>query len=157
MLLFNPSAYDAAHYDERTRRALLAVRRFFESKGHARPEAESHDAAWYDDFLEMIDREGIFARFGTPAAVGRLTGGADATTARWDTARNNDLSELLAWYSLEHWYAWQVTVLGLGPVWMSKNAAAKTLVGKLLAPGASSRSDCRSASTAPTSIRPTWC
>ena len=28
MLLFNPSAYDAAHYDEPTRRALLAVRRF---------------------------------------------------------------------------------------------------------------------------------
>ena len=31
MLLFNPSAYDAAHYDEPTRRALLTVRHFFES------------------------------------------------------------------------------------------------------------------------------
>ena len=35
MLLFNPSAYDAARYDEPTRDALLAVRRFFEAKGHA--------------------------------------------------------------------------------------------------------------------------
>ena len=135
MLLFNPSAYDAAHYDEPTRRALLAVRRFFEAKGHTALKAESHDATWYDDFLEMIAREGLFARFGTPAAVGTLTGGADATTARWDTARNNDLSELLAWYSLEHWYAWQVTVLGLGPVWTSGNAEAKRLVGQLLAQG----------------------
>ena len=135
MLLFNPSAYDAAHYDEPTRRALLAVRRFFESKGHAVLKAESHDAAWYDDFVEMIAREGVFARFGTPAAVGTLVGGADATTARWDTARNNDLGQLLAWYSLEHWYAWQVTVLGLGPVWTSGNAEAKRLVGELLAQG----------------------
>ena len=46
MLLFNPSAYDAAHYDEPTRRALLAVRRFFEAKGHAALKAESHDATW---------------------------------------------------------------------------------------------------------------
>ena len=135
MLLFNPSAYDAAHYDEPTRRALLAVRRFFEAKGHAALKAESHDATWYQDFLEMIAREGVFARFGTPAAVGTLTGGSDATTARWDTARNNDLSQLLAWYSLEHWYAWQVTVLGLGPVWTSGNAEAKRLVGQLLAQG----------------------
>ena len=135
MLLFNPSAYDAAHYDEPTRRALLAVRRFFEAKGHAALKAESHDATWYQDFLEMIAREGVFARFGTPAAVGKLTGGSDSTTARWDTARNNDLSQLLAWYSLEHWYAWQVTVLGLGPVWTSGNAEAKRLVGQLLAQG----------------------
>lgn len=135
MLLFNPSAYGAAHYDEPTRRALLAVRRFFEAKGHAVLKAESNDASWYDDFLDMIARDGIFARFGTPAAVGKLTGGTDAAAARWDTARNNDLSQLLAWYSLEHWYAWQVTVLGLGPVWTSGNAQAKRLVGQLLAQG----------------------
>jgi acyl-CoA dehydrogenase len=135
MLLFNPSAYDAAHYDEPTRDALLAVRHFFEAKGHAALKAESHDATWYEDFLAMIAHEGIFARFGTPAAVGTLTDGTDATTARWDTARNNDLSQLLAWYSLEHWYAWQVTVLGLGPVWTSGNAEAKRLVGQLLAQG----------------------
>jgi len=135
MLLFNPAAYDAAHYDEPTRDALLAVRRFFEAKGHAALKSESHDATWYDDFLAMVAREGIFARFGTPAAVGTLRGGADATTARWDTARNNDLGQLLAWYSLEHWYAWQVTVLGLGPVWTSGNAEAKRLVGQLLAQG----------------------
>jgi acyl-CoA dehydrogenase len=135
MLIFNPASYDAAHYDEPTRRALLAVRRFFEAKGHAALKAESHAATWYDDFLSMIAREGIFARFGTPASVGALCGGTEATTARWDTARNNDLSQLLAWYSLEHWYAWQVTVLGLGPVWTSGNAEAKRLVGQLLAQG----------------------
>ena len=74
MLLFDPSVCDAAHYDEPTRDALLAVRRFFEAKGHAALKAESHDATWYDDFLAMIAREGIFARFGTPSVVGTLIG-----------------------------------------------------------------------------------
>ena len=135
MLLFNPTAYDAARYDAATRRALMAVRQFFESKGHAALKSENHAATWYEDFLEMIARTGIFARFGTPAAVGGLSGSADGAAARWDTARNNDLSELLAWYSLEHWYAWQVTVLGLGPIWTSGNAGAKALAGRLLAEG----------------------
>ena len=135
MLLFNPSTYDAARYDDPTRRALMAVRQFFSSKGPAALKAESHDGVWYSDFLEMIASDGVFARFGTPADVGKLSGSAEGMTARWDTARNNDLSQLLAWYSLEHWYAWQVTVLGLGPIWTSDNAEAKALAGRLLAEG----------------------
>jgi alkylation response protein AidB-like acyl-CoA dehydrogenase len=132
MLLFHPKHYDASRYDEATRRALLAARSFFEAKGHAALKQESHAAHWYTDFLEMLACEGVFATFGTPAAIGRLVGDAGA---RWDTARNNDLSELLAWYSLEHWYAWQVTVLGLGPIWMSGNTEAKAQAGRLLAQG----------------------
>jgi hypothetical protein len=93
MLLFNPRSYDASRHDDPTRRALLAVRDFFEAKGHAALKQESHDAVWYTDFLELLAREGIFGVFGTPAAVG-------GATARWDTARNNDLGQLLAWYSL---------------------------------------------------------
>ncbi len=136
MLLFDPKTYDASRFDDTTRRALLAVRDFFESKGHASLKQEFHHAVWYEDFLAMLAREGIFATFGTSAEVGRLIdAGQGGTRARWDTARNNDLNELLAWYSLEHWYAWQVTVLGLGPVWMSENQQAKALVGRLLAEG----------------------
>jgi acyl-CoA dehydrogenase len=136
MLLFDPRRYDASRYDPATRRALIAVRDYFEAKGPAARKQEQHDARWYDDFLELLAREGIFATFATPTAVGRLLQrDRPATDARWDTARNNDLGELLAWYSLDHWYAWQVSVLGLGPVWMSGNESAKALVGKLLAEG----------------------
>ena len=132
MLLFSPSHYDAAGYDEETRRALMAVRTFFEDKGEQQLRQENGDATWYSDFLEMLARERIFGLFGTPAAVGELAGSTDS---RWDTARNNDLSELIGWYSLEHWYAWQVTVLGLGPVWTSANTEAQRLVGQLLNDG----------------------
>lgn len=132
MLLFNPGTYDASRHDDRTRRALMAVRDFFETKGHAALKQELHEANWYADFLEMLHREGVFALFGTPASAGRLIGDDGA---RWDTARNNDLGQLLAWYSLEYWYAWQVTVLGLGPIWMSGNEGARALTARLLADG----------------------
>ncbi len=132
MLLFSPSRYDGSGYDDETRRALAAVRDFFEAKGEQQLRAEYGDATWYADFLEMLARERIFGLFGTPAAVGEQIG---QPGARWDTARNNDLSELIGWYSLEHWYAWQVTVLGLGPVWTSANADARRLVGRLLDEG----------------------
>ena len=81
MLLFDPQTYDASRYDERTRIALLAVRDFFASKGPVALKQECHDATWYTDFLAMLEREGIFATFGTPAEVGRLVG-AEAGAVR---------------------------------------------------------------------------
>jgi acyl-CoA dehydrogenase len=132
MLLFDPMKYDASRYDEPTRQALMAVRDFFEAKGHEALKRELHEASWYQDFLDFLADRGIFALFGTPTGPGSLAG---SDSARWDTARNNDLSELLAWYSLEYWYAWQVTVLGLGPVWMSSNQEARARVARQLAAG----------------------
>ena len=49
----------------------------------------------------------------------------DADT-RWDTCRISELAEILAFYGLPYWYAWQVSVLGLGPVWMSANPDVST-------------------------------
>lgn len=127
-LLFNPHTYDPSAFDEETAGKLRALVDFFESKGLREMKDQFHARTWYDDFLEFNAREGIFATFGTPASVG-------GEGARWDTARINDLNEILGFYSLAHWYAWQVSVLGLGPVWMSDNEQAKQLVGKLLESG----------------------
>ena len=128
-MLFNPHTYDPSAYDPQTQAQLKALIQFFEEKGLAEMKAEYHDGQWYQDFLDFNAANGILAAFGTPAGVG----GPDA---RWDTARINELNEILGFYSLAHWYAWQVTVLGLGPVWMSENEDAKRLVADLLAEGA---------------------
>jgi acyl-CoA dehydrogenase len=128
-MIFNPHTYDPSAYDPETQRQLKALIAFFENKGLAEMKDEFHNRTWYQDFLDFNAKEGILATFGTPAAVG---GGE----ARWDMARINDLNEILGFYSLSYWYAWQVTVLGLGPVWMSDNEDAKQLVGKLLESGA---------------------
>ena len=131
-LLFNPSTYDPKSFDEDTRTQLLALVDFFENRGLARNKEEYYSGEWYDDFLALIAEKKIFAAFGTPAEVGALVGD---DSARWDLARINELNEILGFYSLAHWYAWQVSVLGLGPVWLSSNEQARKQVATLLDEG----------------------
>ncbi|MFN8125954.1 MAG: acyl-CoA dehydrogenase family protein [Candidatus Nanopelagicales bacterium] len=131
-LLFNPRTYDPSSFDDETSRQLLALVDFFESKGLARNKEEYYSGEWYTDFLALVAENKIFSTFATPAEVGALVGDDDA---RWDLARINDLNEILGFYSLSHWYAWQVSVLGLGPVWLSDNDDARRTVAQLLADG----------------------
>ncbi|GGQ73212.1 acyl-CoA dehydrogenase family protein [Couchioplanes azureus] len=129
-LLLNPHTYDPAHLDAESRRLLRATVDFFESRGKKALIDSYIDREWYADFLEFAAKEGLFATFLTPAA----DGGGDADK-RWDTARNAALSEILGFYGLGYWYVWQVTVLGLGPVWQSANAEARAHAARLLDDG----------------------
>jgi len=128
--LFSPSTFNPSAFDEETGRLLTAVIDWFEGRGKQRLIAEDLGCVWYDDFLKFIADEKLFATFNTPAAE---AGGAP--DKRWDTARNAALSEILGFYGLPYWYAWQVTVLGLGPIWMSGNAEAKQRAAALLDEG----------------------
>ncbi len=119
-LLFNPNTYDPQQFDPATRRKLTALIGWFEDRGKARLLQDDHDAVWVADFLEFIGRERIFATFLTPSEYG--LGDDDK---RWDTSRNAALSEILGFYGLAYWYAEQVTILGLGPIWQSDNIKAK--------------------------------
>ena len=130
-LLFNPRSYDPSHLDAETQRLLHATIDWFEGRGKRRIIAEDLERRWYAEFLDFVRDEKLFATFQTPAAEG---GGHP--DKRWDTARNAALSEILGFYGLPYWYAWQVTVLGLGPIWMSDNAAAKRRAADLLDAGA---------------------
>ncbi len=93
---------------------------WFEAKGKERLTAEVHTDVWYADFIEFLARERAFATLLTPAR----DGGGDPDK-RWDTARNAVFNEILGFYGLQYWYAWQVTILGLGPIWQSDNDAAR--------------------------------
>ncbi|MGC5330176.1 acyl-CoA dehydrogenase family protein [Micromonospora sp. DT62] len=129
-LLLDPHSYDPTHLDDTTRRLLRATVDWFEGRGK-KALLDSYDRhEWYADFLDFAAKEGLFAAFCTPAA----DGGGDPAR-RWDTARNAALSEILGFYGLGYWYTWQVTVLGLGPVWQSDNAAARARAAGLLADG----------------------
>jgi acyl-CoA dehydrogenase len=119
-LLFDPNAYDPSHFDPETRRQLRAVIDWFEGRGKARLLRDDLEAAWVSDFLDFIKQERIFATFLTPSEYG----GGDANK-RWDTSRNAALSEIFGFYGLSYWYAEQVTILGLGPIWQSDNIKAK--------------------------------
>ncbi|MEW1633702.1 acyl-CoA dehydrogenase family protein [Streptomyces sp. NPDC093801] len=128
-LLFNPRTYDPAHFDPETRRLLRATVDWFEERGKRRLLEDYRTRAWLADFLAFAAKEGLFATFLTPAAA------AGREDQRWDTARIAALNEILGFYGLDYWYAWQVTILGLGPVWQSGNAAARARAAELLTEG----------------------
>ncbi|MEV0246078.1 acyl-CoA dehydrogenase family protein [Nocardia sp. NPDC050712] len=129
-LLFNPATYDPQHFDAETRRLLKATIEWFEARGKAQLLADDAEAAWVSDFLEFVKREKLFATFLTPAAY------ADGDeNRRWDAARNAALSEIFGFYGLAYWYAEQVTILGLGPIWQSDNEIAKQKAAADLAAG----------------------
>ncbi|WP_061001076.1 acyl-CoA dehydrogenase family protein [Mycolicibacterium mucogenicum] len=119
-LLLNPNDFDPQHLDPETRRQLRALIEWFEDRGKVRLLRDDLDATWVADFLEFIKRERVFATFLTPSEF------ADGDpNKRWDTSRNAVLSEILGFYGLAYWYAEQVTILGLGPIWQSDNIKAK--------------------------------
>jgi acyl-CoA dehydrogenase len=101
---------------------------FFETRGKDRLKKDDHERVWYSDFLEFIKKEQIFATLMTPAPYG----GPDS---RWNTARICAFNEVLGFYGLTYWYTWQVSMLGLGPIWMSDNEAIKHKAAALLRDG----------------------
>jgi alkylation response protein AidB-like acyl-CoA dehydrogenase len=130
-LLFNPRSYDPAELDPEAQRLLRATIDWFETRGKERLKHDDHERVWYDEYLDFIADQGLFAKFLTPA--GEAGGDADK---RWDTARICAFNEISAFYGLQYWYTWQVTILGLGPIWQSGNAAAKQRAAALLEGGA---------------------
>ncbi len=129
MILLNPAQHDRPYPDEASREIMLNTIEYFASRGKRRLKADDHSRVWYADFLEFVKREGLFATLLTPAAYGDQG-------ARWDTWRNCEFNEILAFYGLAYWYTWQVTVLGLGPIWMSDNEPLKRRAARLLQEGA---------------------
>jgi acyl-CoA dehydrogenase len=129
MVLLNPNSHDRFYPDERSTEVMRATIGFFEAKGKTRLKEDDHAAVWYQDFLDFVADNGIFATMCTPVAYGR-------EGDRWDTWRNCEFAEILGFYGLPYWYTWQVTVLGLGPIWMSDNEEVKQRTADLLRGGA---------------------
>jgi acyl-CoA dehydrogenase len=127
-MLLNPKKYARAHRDPAAREIMLKTIDFFEKKGLAKIKADDNSGVWYDDFLAFVKREQIFAKLLTPAGYG-------APASRWDMWRIAEYNEILGFYGLCYWYTWQVTILGLGPIWMGTNEALKHRTAKLLAEG----------------------
>lgn len=129
MFLLNPKNHQRVYPDEISRDLMLKTIDFFETKGKEKLKHDDHERVWYGDFLEFVKKEKIFARFLTPSAYGL------DESYRWDTWRNCEFNEILSFYGLHYWYTWQVTILGLGPIWMSDNEEAKKKAAKLLNEG----------------------
>ena len=128
MILLNPRKHTRQYPDERSRDIMRKTIEFFENKGKAKLKADDREHVWYADFLEFQKEHRLFATLLTPAPYGD-------EDARWDTWRICEFNEILAFYGLHYWYTWQVSILGLGPIWMSKNEALKKRAARLLKEG----------------------
>ena len=129
MILLNPKKFANTYPDEKTKQIMLKTIEFFETKGLAKILDDDHKYVWYQDFLDFQKKEGIFKALFTPAGYG------DADS-RWDTTRITDYAEILGFYGLAYWYTFQVSALGLGPIWIGKNEEIKQRAAKLLKEGA---------------------
>ncbi|MBN2045835.1 MAG: acyl-CoA dehydrogenase [Anaerolineales bacterium] len=127
-ILLNPKKHDRQYPDQRSQEIMEKTIAFFENKGKRKLKEDDHGRVWYADFLEFIKKEKIFYTLLTPSEYGN-------GETRWDTWRNCEFNEILAFYGLAYWYTWQVTILGLGPIWMSDNDELKQKAAKYLLDG----------------------
>ncbi|WP_431957042.1 acyl-CoA dehydrogenase family protein [Nocardia lijiangensis] len=128
--LFNPKTCEFSEFDAETRRLLRATVEWFEARGKAALKRDDRERIWYSEFLDFVKRERVFATFLTPAAEAN-----GDPNKRWDTGRIAMMSKILGFYGMSYWYVWQVTILGLGPIWQSDNKAAKQRAAALLDSG----------------------
>ena len=130
MILLNPRNMVRDYPDQRSREIMEKTIGFFERKGLTRLKEDYNGAVWYADFIEFCKQEGILASLMTPAQQGK-----EGENAVWDTWRVCGFAEILGFYGLCYWYVYQVSVLGIGPIWMSGNQDAKARAKRLLDDG----------------------
>ena len=128
-MLLNPKTQNYDYLDPASRELMLKTIAFFENKGKQKLKDDDHARVWNYDFVEFVKKEKAFATLMTPAGYG-------AENSRWDTFRICAFNEILGFYGLAYWYTWQVSMLGLGPIWMSDNEAVKQKTAQLLQDGA---------------------
>ena len=127
-ILLNPKKHSRQYPDQRSQEIIEKTIAFFEGKGKRKLKEDDHARTWYADFLEFVKKEKIFYTLLTPSEYGN-------GETRWDTWRNCEFNEILGFYGLAYWYTWQVTILGLGPIWMSDNDELKQKAAKYLHDG----------------------
>jgi acyl-CoA dehydrogenase len=128
ILLLNPKKFAREYSDKKFQEIMIKTIDFFENKGKIKLKTDDHERVWYADFLDFVKKEKVFATLLTPSGYGE-------EDSRWDTNRISEYNELLAFYGLHYWYTWQVTILGLGPLWMSKNEDIKQKTAEFLQQG----------------------
>lgn len=128
MILLHPNHTKFSHLDEESQAIMQQTIAFFEQKGKEKLVHDDRHFVWYDDFLTFVKENQIFAKLMTPTGEGK-------DDARWDTSRIAAFTEICGFYGLCYWYTYQVSSLGLGPIWMSENKLARQKAAQLLEEG----------------------
>ena len=128
MILLNPKNHVRKYPDDKSRQIMLKTIEFFENKGLKKIKQDWHQKNWNYDFVKFLKDSQVFATLMTPSGYG-------AKDSRWDNYRNCEFSEISSFYGITYWYTWQVSMLGLAPIWLGSNETAKHKTAKLLQEG----------------------
>ena len=128
MFLFNPKTYRGQHPDQHTNEMLQAVVGWFEAKGLKSLKKDWHEKTWNYEFVDFMKSHQVLATLMTPQGYGE--------GAAWNTLRNVEFAEIAGFYGITYWYTFQVSMLGLGPVFNGDNEQVKQRAAQLLKDGA---------------------
>lgn len=128
MMLLNPKKHSRPYKDDKSREIMLKTIEFLENKGLKNIKKDFHEKVWNYDFVEFLKKEKIFSTLMTPTGYG-------ADDSRWDTYRVCEFAEITAFYGITYWYTFQVSMLGLGPIFLGSNEEIKHKTAKLLEDG----------------------
>jgi acyl-CoA dehydrogenase len=126
-LLLNPQQMQQVMSDAKTQDLFNHTVAFFEHKGNFSMRIDVKQRRMPTDYYQFIRESGLFATLLTPAGYG------DAD-ARWDHYRITSASELLGFYGL-YQYTYQVSILGVVPIWISRNEQQKKELARQLKEG----------------------
>jgi acyl-CoA dehydrogenase len=128
MLLLNPLKDKRDYADPKTRELMQKVIGYFEGMGLEKIKSDWQGKVWVHDFVDFLKDNQVFATLMTPSGYGH-------ENACWDTWRNTTFAEITGFYGITYWYTFQVSMLGLVPVWTGSNEALKDKTAKLLQDG----------------------
>jgi len=127
MNLLNPHSYRGQHPDARSNEMMSAIIDWFENKGLKSIKEDWHNKTWNYDFVDFMKSGQVLATLMTPEGYGE--------DAHWNTFRNVEFAEIVAFYGITYWYTFQVSMLGLGPIFNGDNEAVKHRAAELLKEG----------------------
>jgi len=127
MKLLNPHHYQDSHPEQSTNQMLQAVIDFFEKKGLKNIKKDWHNNTWNYDFVDFLKSKQVFATLMTPTGYG--------DNAAWNSYRNVEFAEICGFYGITYWYTFQVSMLGLGPIFNGGNEKVKQRAAQLLKEG----------------------
>ncbi len=127
-VLFNPSSYDPKHADQVTTEKMMKTIEYFERKGLKALREEDRMNLWQSDWIQYQGENEIFATMLTAEGYGE-------EGSRYDLSRICELSEILGFYGEGYQYPYQVSILGVGPIWMSGNDVQKIELAEQLKDG----------------------
>lgn len=126
-ILLNPQAYRDRNYpDQRSEEIMKKTIAWFEEKGLAKQKEQYHQREFCEDFQKFVTQEGIFETLFLPQGYG------SDPDQYYSTYRMYEFSEICGFYGGAYWYTYHVSTLGLDPVLLGDNEAAKhKAAGKL--------------------------